>query len=114
MLGIVRHSKLSIDKSWIVACHRLGKTGRAIVKFLNRKDAENFFPNKRKLKDVDISCLLSDGIQDRNVMTTRGQKRWENGRSVQKKENVYITESLPVRQVFVWFSQREEGRGSYF
>ena len=34
--------------------------------------------------------------------------------SVQKKKKLYITGSLPVLQIFVWFSQRDEGRGSDF
>ena len=51
-----------LDESRIVACHRLGKTDRTIVKFLNRKDAENMYSKKRKLKDVDISCLLSHSV----------------------------------------------------
>ena len=39
----------------------------------------------------------------------------DGGRKVfPEKENFCITESLPVLQIFVWFSQREEGRGSDF
>ena len=53
---------IDLDKSRIVACYRLGKTDRTIVKFLNRKDAENVYLKKRELKDVDISCLLSRGL----------------------------------------------------
>ena len=53
---------IDLDKSQIVACYRLGKTDRTIVKFLNRKDAENVYLKKRELKDVDISCLLSRGL----------------------------------------------------
>ena len=42
-----------------------------IVKFLNRKDAENVYSNKKKLKYVDISCLFSDDdMQGRSDMTT--------------------------------------------
>ena len=37
---------IDFDKSWIVACHRLGKMDRIIVKFSNRKDTENVFSNK--------------------------------------------------------------------
>ena len=51
-----------LDESRIVACHRLGKTDRTIVKFLNRKDAENVYSQKRKLKDVDISYLLTHSV----------------------------------------------------
>ena len=70
--------------------------------FLNRKDAENVYSNKKKLKDVDISCLLSDGIQDRNNITTGSQMI--GGRKVCPEKKFYITESLPVLQIFVWFS----------
>ena len=66
---------VDLDKLRAVPCHRLGKMDRTIVKFLNRKDAENVFLNEKKLKDVDIFCLLSDGIQDRNYMTTGGRNR---------------------------------------
>ena len=34
----------------IVACHRLGKSGRVIVKLLNRKDAQNVLQEKHKLR----------------------------------------------------------------
>ena len=67
VLRPLREIGVDLDKSWIVACHRLGKTDRTIVKFLNRKDAENVFSNKRKLKEVDISCLLSDRLQDKTT-----------------------------------------------
>ena len=76
---------IDLDKSWIVACHRLAKMDRTIIKFLNRKDAENVFSSIMKLKDVDISCLLSDSIQDRNSITTEGQHD-TRGRSAQKKK----------------------------
>ena len=59
ILRLLQEIDINLDKSRIVACHRLGKTDRMIVKFLNRKDAENVYSNKKKLKDVDISCLLS-------------------------------------------------------
>ena len=97
---------VDLDKSRIVH--------RTIVNFLNRKDAENVVSNKRKLKVVDTSCLFSDGIQDINDMTTRGQIDWREEGLFRKKKNFYITKSLPVLQVFVWLSQREEGRGSDF
>ena len=35
-------------------------------------------------------------------------------RGSEKNKKFYITASLPVLQIFVWFSQREEGRGSDF
>ena len=33
----------------IVACHRLGETGRVIVKLLNRKDPQNVLKENDKL-----------------------------------------------------------------
>ena len=69
---------------------------------------------KKKLKDVDISCLLSDDdIQGRKDITT-GSQNDIGGRLVQKKKNFCITESLSMLQISVWFSQREECRGSDF
>ena len=44
------------------------------------------FFNKKTLTDVDISCLLGNGIQDGNDITTRVQ-RFEGWKSVRKKEN---------------------------
>ena len=73
ILCLLQEIGVDLDESRIVACHRLGKTDRTIVKLLNRKDAENVYSNKRKLKDVDILCLLSDGIQDRNDITRGSQ-----------------------------------------
>ena len=60
ILRLLQEIGINLDKSRIVACHRLGKADRTIVKFLNRKDAENVYSNKNKLKDVDIFCLFSD------------------------------------------------------
>ena len=71
MSYLLQEIDINLDKSRIVACHRLGKTDRMIVKFLNRKDAENVYSNKKKLKYVDISCLFSDDdMQGRSDMTT--------------------------------------------
>ena len=73
---------------------RLGKTDRTIVKFLSRKDDENMYSNKKKLKDVDISCLLSDDdIQDRNNMTTGGQNNWREG-GLFRKRKIFVTQNL--------------------
>ena len=36
----------------IVACQRLGETGRVIVNLLNRKDAQNFLKEKHKLRSI--------------------------------------------------------------
>ena len=38
----------------IVACHRLGKTNRVIVKLLNRKDSQYILEKKYKLKNIAL------------------------------------------------------------
>ena len=93
ILRLFQKIGIDLDESQIVACHRLGKTDRTIVKFLNRKDAENAYSNKRELKDVDISCLLSDDIQDRNDITTGSQNDWREGGLSRKRKN-FISQNL--------------------
>ena len=51
------------------------------------------FSNKRKLKDVGISCLLSDGMQDRNDMMTGDQNDWRKG-SLHRKRKIFISQNL--------------------
>ena len=60
ILRLLKEIGIGRDKLRIVACHRLGKINITIAKFLNRKDAENVYSDKKKLKDVHISCLLTD------------------------------------------------------
>ena len=80
ILHLFQEIGINLDKLCIVACHRLGKTDKTIFKFLNGKDAENVYSNKKKLKDVDISCLLSDdNMQGRNNMAIGGQNNWREG-----------------------------------
>ena len=93
ILRLLQKIGIDLDESWIVACHRLGKTNRTIAKFLNRKDAENMYSTKRKLEDVDISCLLSDGIQDRNDITTGNQNDWREG-GLSRKRKMFISHDL--------------------
>ena len=38
----------------IVACQRLGETGKIIIKLLNRKDAQNVFQGKHKLRSISL------------------------------------------------------------
>ena len=45
---------IKLNKSQIVTCHRLEKSERTIVKFLNRKDAENISANMKKSIVIDI------------------------------------------------------------
>ena len=94
ILRLLQEIGINLDKSRIVACHRLGKTNRTIVKFLNRKDAENVYSNKKKLKDVDISCLFSDDdMQGRNDMTTGSPNDWrEEGLS--RKRKIFVSQNL--------------------
>ena len=47
----------------IVACHRLGKTGRVIVKLLKRKDAQNVLQERHKLRSIN---LYDDANSDTN------------------------------------------------
>ena len=93
ILHLLQKIGIDLDESRIVACHRLGKTDRTIVKFLNRKDAENVYLNKRTLKDIDISCCLSDGIQDKNDITTGSQSDWREG-GLSRKRNIFISQNL--------------------
>ena len=92
ILPLLQEIGINLDKSCIVAHHRLGKT----VKFLNRKDAENIFSNKKKLKDVDISCLLSD-----DEMICMAEMTWPQevktigGREVcLEKEEFFVSQNL--------------------
>ena len=90
ILRLLQKIGINLDKSRIVACHRLGKTDRTFVKFLNQKDAENVYSNKKKLKDVHISCLLSDNeMQGRNDMTTGSQNDWREEVLSRKKKHLY-------------------------
>ena len=47
-LGVVMEA---ID---IVACHRLGETGKVIVKLLKRKDTQNVLKEKHKLRSINL------------------------------------------------------------
>ena len=78
----------NLDKSRIAACHRLGKIDRMIVKFLNRKDAENVYSNKKKLKDVD--SFSNDDMQGRIDMTTGSQNDWREG-GLSRKRKIFVS-----------------------
>ena len=41
----------------IAACHRMGKKGDTILRFVNRKDAEDCLVNKKKLQDFDLESV---------------------------------------------------------
>ena len=93
VLRLSQEIGVDLDNSQVVACHRLGKTDRTIFKFLNRKVAENVFSNKRKLNDVDIFCLLSDGIQNTSDMTPGDQNDWREG-GMYRKGKCFISQNL--------------------
>ena len=94
ILRLLQEIGINLDKSRIVACHRLGKTDRTFVKFLNRKDAENVYSNKKKLKDVDVSCFLSeDDMQGRNDMTAGRQNDWREG-GLSRKVKIFVSQNL--------------------
>ena len=80
---------------------------------MKRKDAENVYPNKKKLKDVDISWLLSDGDMQcsRNHMTTAtgSQNDWREG-GLSRKIKIFVSKDLcPYYRYLYGLSQREEG-----
>ena len=94
ILRILQEIGINLDKWRVVDCLRLGKTDRTVVKFLNRKDAEYMYSNKKKLKDIDISFLLSDDdIQDRNDMTTGNQNDWRE-RGLPRKRKNFVSQNL--------------------
>ena len=94
ILRILQEIGINLDKWRVVDCLRLGKTDRTVVKFLNRKDAKYVCSNKKKLKDVDISFLLSDDdIQDRNDMTTGNQNDWRE-RGLPRKRKNFVSQNL--------------------
>ena len=88
ILRLLQEIDINLDKSRIVACHRLGKTDRTFVKFLNRKDAENVYSNKKKLKDVDI--FSNDDMQGRIDMTTGSQNDWREG-GLSRKRKIFVS-----------------------
>ena len=91
ILRLLQEIDINLDKSRIATCHRLGKTDKTVVKLLNRKDAKKVYWNKKKLKDVDISCLLSDdNMQGRNDMTSGSQNDWREG-SLRK---IFVSQNL--------------------
>ena len=94
ILRLLQEIGINLDKSRIVACHKLVKTDRTIVKFLIWKDAENTYSNKKTLRDVDISCLLSDDdMQGRNGMTTGSRNDWREG-GLSRKRKIFVSQNL--------------------
>ena len=61
MLGMV------MEPMGIVACHRLGETGRVFVKLLNRKDAQNVLKEKHKLRSINLYDDNTDTNNKRKI-----------------------------------------------
>ena len=51
----------------IVASHKLGESGRVIVKLLNRKDAHNVLKEKRKLRSANVYNDNTDTNNKRKI-----------------------------------------------
>lgn len=49
-----------------------------MVKFLNRKDAENVLANKKKFRDVDISKILTDTTEVMSEQSAGVENEWRN------------------------------------
>ena len=49
---------ISINKRMIIACHRLSKTTKTIVKLAHKKGAELILKSKKKLKDIKLARNL--------------------------------------------------------
>ena len=99
IVRLLQEIGINLDKLRIVACHRLGTTDRTIVKLLNRKNAENVYSNKKKFKDLDISCLLSDDdMQGRNDITTGSQNNWREG-GLSRKRNIFVLQNARTTDI---------------
>ena len=70
----------------MVTRHRLGKTDRTIVEFLNCKDAEAVFVRKKNLKDVDSPKFLSEGTASSlDSITPKNNNDWRRKSRTRKK-----------------------------
>ena len=54
----------------IVACYRLGETGRVIVKLLNRKDAQNVLEENQKLRSINGTIKIRESSRSKPVSIT--------------------------------------------
>lgn len=64
---------IKLSKSQIVACHKLGKSERTIIKFLNRKSAENILPDKKKFRDIYVSEIVIDALKSEVISPQKYQ-----------------------------------------
>ena len=54
-IGILNKIKsCEVDEKDIEACHRVGKNHDTIIRFVNRKDAEDCLTNSKKLRDTNL------------------------------------------------------------
>ena len=118
ILRLLQETGINLDKSRIVVCHGLGRTDRTTVKYLIRKYAANVHLNKKKLKDVDISCLLSDDdIEDRNDTTTgntRSQNGWREG-GLSGKRKIFVSQDLyPYYRYLYGLAKEKKAEGLIF
>ena len=118
ILRLLQEIGINLDKSRVVVCHGLGKTDRTTAKLLIRKYAENVYLNKKKLKDVDIPCLLSDDdIQDRNDTTTgstRSQNGWMKGGLSGKRKNFVSQDLNPYYRYLYSLVKEKKAEGLIF
>ena len=75
------------------------------------------YSNKKKLKDIDISFLISDDdIQDRNDMTMGNQNHWRE-RGLPRKRKIFVSQNLYSYQRYLYALIKEkkaEGLIFYF
>ena len=95
----------------IVACHRLGKTTKTVIKFANRKDVELLLKIKKKLKDINLLeiCSSTDGNPNRSLSPREtdsnsgnvdvGEKNWGG--------KIYLYQSLCPYNTFLYGQVKE-------
>ena len=59
-----------------VACHRLGETGRVIVKLLNRKDDQIVLEEKHKLRSINLYDDNTDTNNKRKIFINQRLCPW--------------------------------------
>ena len=90
---VVNEIGVKIDRKDIVACHRLGRTDRSIVKLLHLRDAEAGFAKKKKLKDIGISKIAANILPDSSSIAIKNDDDWRNVSHARKKR-LFISQNL--------------------
>ena len=67
VLLIFERLGVTMEPMDIVACHRLGETGRVIIKLLNRNDAQNVLKEKHKLRSINLYDDNTDTNNKRKI-----------------------------------------------